>query len=85
MPKTITAGFQKRYGTYTGQLAYIIYTDEKGVLRKEKSWNSWRDEEIEPLTFDNVPTSGFVLKKQEVIQLDGIIDKLMLGYMTQEG
>lgn len=64
MPKTITAGFQKRYGTYTGQLAYIIYTDEKGVLRKEKSWNSWRDEEIEPLTFDNVPTSGFVLNKK---------------------
>lgn len=33
IPKTITAGFQKRYDTYTGQLAYIIYTDEKGESR----------------------------------------------------
>lgn len=64
MPKTITAGFQERSGTYTGQLAYVIYTDEKGVLRKEKSWNSWRDKKIEPVTYDNVPTSGFVLNKK---------------------
>lgn len=64
IPKTITAGFQKRYDTYTGQLAYIIYTDEKGVLRKEKSWNGWRDETILPVTCENVPTSGFVLNKK---------------------
>lgn len=64
MPKTITAGFQNRTGTYDGKLAYIIYTDEKGVLRKEKSWNSWRDKEIEPVVYDNVPTSGFVLNKK---------------------
>lgn len=64
IPKTITAGFQKRYGTYTGQLAYIIYTDEKGVLRKEKSWKSWIDENIFPVTYDNIPTSGFVLNKK---------------------
>lgn len=63
IPKTITVGYQKRDDTYTGKLAYIIYTDEKGVLRKEASWNSWRSYAIEPETFDNTPTSGFVLNK----------------------
>ena len=64
VPKTINVGYQNRSGTYTGKLAYIIYTDEKGVLRKEGSWNSWRDHNIEPNTFDNEPTSGFVLNKK---------------------
>jgi hypothetical protein len=41
----------------------VIYYDHKGVLRKEKSWNSWRDEKIEPCEFDNIPTEGFVLNK----------------------
>lgn len=63
IPKTITVGYRKREDTYTKRLAYVIYTDEKGVLRKEQSWNSWRDHEIEPEVFDNVPTSGFVLNK----------------------
>ena len=44
-------------------MAYIIYFDEKGVLRKEKSWNSWRDNKIQNDIFENVPTSGFVLNK----------------------
>lgn len=64
VPKTITVGYQNRRDTYTGKLAYVIYTDEKGVLRKEGSWNSWRDSSIEPNTFDNEPTSGFVLNKK---------------------
>jgi hypothetical protein len=45
-------------------LAYVIYYDEKGTLRKETSWNSWRDKKIDPQEFDNVPTSGFVLNKK---------------------
>jgi len=64
IPKKISVGFQDRQGTYTGRLAYIIYTDEKGVLRKQKSWDSWRDHKIKPLELDNVPTSGFVLNKK---------------------
>lgn len=64
IPKKINVGFQKRQDTYTGKLAYVVYTDDKGVLRKEKSWNGWRDKEIEPVDFDNVPTSGFVLNKK---------------------
>ena len=63
LPKKIKAGFQKRSGTYTGKLAYVIYYDDKNVLRKETSWNSWRNKEIDPLDIDNVPTEGFVLNK----------------------
>ena len=42
----------------------MIYYDEKNVLRKEKSWESWRDKNIEPQEFSNEPTSGFVLNKK---------------------
>jgi hypothetical protein len=44
-------------------LGYVIYTDNKGVKRKETSWNSWKDNKIETQDFDNEPTSGFVLNK----------------------
>jgi len=63
IPDKINVGFQNRQGTYTGKLAYVIYYDKKGVLRKEKSWQSWRDHKIKPLEFENTPTSGFVLNK----------------------
>ena len=64
IPKTIKIGYQNRKDTYTGKLAYIIYTDEKGKLRKERSWDSWRDQKIEPSDFNNEPISGFVLNKK---------------------
>lgn len=64
IPKTCKAGFQTRKDTYSGKLAYVIYYDEKGVLRKEKSWNSWRNNALEALDFDNVPTSGFFINKE---------------------
>lgn len=64
VPKKINVGFQNRSGTYTGKLAYIIYFDEKGKLRKETSWNGWRDEKIPNEIYDNEPTSGFVLNKK---------------------
>lgn len=63
IPDKIKVGFQVREGTYTGKLAYVIYYDMKGVLRKEKSWQSWRHDKIEPLDFTNEPTEGFVLNK----------------------
>lgn len=63
IPKTINVGYQNRKGTYTGKLAYVIYYDEKGTLRKERSWNSWRDQNIPNDEFENVPTEGFVLNK----------------------
>lgn len=64
IPKDISVGFQNRSDTYTGKLAYVIYTDQKGKLRKETSWNSWRDNKIDPLELKNEPTSGFVLNKK---------------------
>jgi len=70
IPKTCRVGFQHRDDTFTKRLAFVIYYDAKGVLRKETSWRSWchlektKDHEaIEPWDFENVPTSGFVLNK----------------------
>lgn len=63
IPKKINVGFQNRTDTYTQKLAYVIYYDEKNVLRKEKSWNSWRDKNIPNEEYDNIPTAGFVLNK----------------------
>lgn len=63
IPETIHIGFQKRTDTYTKSLGYVIYKDEKGKLRKETSWNSWRDKTIDPKEFKNEPTEGFVLNR----------------------
>lgn len=64
IPPKIKIGFQNRTDTYTGKLAYVIYFDNKGILRKEASWNNWRDKKIDPIEFDNIPTEGFVLNKK---------------------
>ena len=63
IPKTIKIGYQNRSDTYTQKLAYVIYTDNKGVLRKETSWQGWRDKKITASDYDNIPTEGFVLNK----------------------
>lgn len=63
IPKRIRVGFQKRDDTFTKLLAYIICYDQKGKLRKEGSWENWRDKKIKPQEFDNVPHSGFILNK----------------------
>ena len=64
VPQKIKVGFDNRKDTYTGKLAYVIYYDEKGKLRKEASWNSWRNKSIDPVEYENEPTSGFVLNKK---------------------
>jgi hypothetical protein len=64
IPKKLKIGFQERSGTYTGKLTYVIYYDEKGVLRKERSWDSWRSKSIEPIEIDNEPIEGLVLNKK---------------------
>lgn len=63
IPEKIKVGYQEREGTYTGKLAYVIYYDHKGVLRKEKSWQSWISDKITPDEFENTPMDGFVLNK----------------------
>lgn len=62
IPKKVVVGFQNRTDTFTGKLAYVVYYDEKGVLRQEHSWNGWRDKNITQVEFDNVPTR-FVINK----------------------
>ena len=64
LPKICKVGFQERDSTYTGKLAYVIYYDENGKLRKEVSWESWRSHKIDSLDIENIPTSGFVLNKK---------------------
>lgn len=64
IPKRINVGFCKREDTYTKRLAYVIYYDHKGKLRKETSWQNWRDHKIPNEEFDNNPTEGFVLNKK---------------------
>lgn len=63
IPEKLKVGFRKRDNTYTGKLSYIIYYDSKGVLRKENSWNSWRDPSIPDIEIENKPTSGFMLNR----------------------
>lgn len=64
IPEKINVGFQNRGDTYTAKLGYVIYYDHKGVLRKEKSWQGWRDQKIDPQEFKNEPTEGFVLNRK---------------------
>jgi hypothetical protein len=59
----IRVGYQNRQGTFTGKLAYIIYFDEKGKLRKEASWQKWRDEKCGVDDYDNKPIEGFTINK----------------------
>lgn len=63
IPQKLKVGFNNRDDTYTKKLAYIIYYDNTGKLRKQISWENWRDKNIEPLEIDNTPISGFVLNK----------------------
>jgi hypothetical protein len=64
IPKKIKVGYRERNDTYTKKLAYVVCFDERGKLRKEASWEGWRDKKIEPHEFENEPTSGFVLNKK---------------------
>lgn len=61
IPRIIRIGYQDRNDTYSKKLGYVIYIDNKGVVRKEKSWKGWIKHEMGD--FNNVPTEGFVLNK----------------------
>jgi len=64
IPTKIKVGYQKREDTYSKKLAYVIYYDEKNILRKEKSWLSWINETMPQDEFDNEPLSGFILNRK---------------------
>lgn len=63
VPEKLKVGFQKRDDTFDGRLSFITYYDQKNVLKKEKSWNSWIDNSILPLEIENTPTTGFIVNK----------------------
>jgi len=63
IPSKIRVGFRKRSDTFTGMLAYVIYYDEKGKIRKEKSWTGWCDDSITTLEIDNDPRNGYIFNK----------------------
>jgi hypothetical protein len=65
IPKKIDVGFKYNEDTYTKKLAYITYYDNKDKLQRESNWNSLRDKRIDNIIFDNTPTKGFILNKQE--------------------
>lgn len=69
IPKTIRVGFQSRQDTFTKKLAYVIYIDDAGKVRKETSWNSWRDKKIDAVDYENKPRKGFMFNKG--VQRDG--------------
>ena len=64
IPKQLKVGYQKRRDTYSEKLAYVTYINKKGEIAKQISWDGWRDKEITPDDFENVPTEGFVLNKR---------------------
>ena len=74
IPKIIHVGFGKPGWTWVDgksvpaprpkvELGFVIYEDERGKLRQEHSWNSWRDESVAPLVLDNMAVSGFIINK----------------------
>ena len=75
IPKTIHVGFGHPGWGYNSdrsryklprpetELGFVIYEDEKGKLRQQPSWDSWRDKDVDPKKFDNVPTAGFMINK----------------------
>ena len=76
IPTKLKVGFQQDETTYSEKLAYVIYYDQKGVLRKENSWKGWvhhpgdkgidgdiLSEDFDPYDFDNTPMTGFILNR----------------------
>jgi hypothetical protein len=63
IPDKVKVGYQKRSDTYTANLGFVVYYDNKGKLRKENAWEGWRDKKIKPKEFKNEPTEGFVINR----------------------
>lgn len=70
IPTELHVGFQYANKVYNSELrkyetvdnsllGFATYVDAKGVLRKEHSWESWRDKTISAKTFENKPLTNF--------------------------
>ena len=58
IPKKCKVGFNYREETYSKKLAYVIYYDAKGKLRKEHSWSNW------------VETKAILIERNEEVKKD---------------
>ncbi len=67
LPKKIKVGFNTRSDTYTGKLGYVIYHDGK-VWRKEKSWESWRENYISPEELEDKKRTEFKQRIENAIR-----------------
>ena len=63
IPQKINVGFCNRSDTFTGKLGYVVYFDERGKMKKETSFNNWRNTSIPTEMYDNTPMEGFVINK----------------------
>ena len=67
IPEKIKVGYQERSDTYTKRLAYVTYYDQKGKLRKEKSWKTWctlEDQYHKPFDYDTRTYGEETLQKK---------------------
>lgn len=63
IPQKLVVGFKPRTDTFTNRLGFVTYKDDKGLLKQEKSWEGWRDKNINPEEFDNIPQDHFLFNK----------------------
>ena len=61
IPSKLKVGFQQRPTSLNRSLGYVIYYDEKGKLRKETSFESWRAKDIDPQEHENTPQNHFLV------------------------
>lgn len=63
IPQKLLVGFNNRKDTYDGRLSFVIYYDEKNVLKQEKSLSNWETCKDDRIEIDNKPIKGIVLNK----------------------
>lgn len=63
IPQKLKVGFKSRGESLDGNLSFVTYLNEKGEVAQEKSWNSWRDKNIDALDINNIPTNGYFFDK----------------------
>ncbi len=88
IPEKLKVGYQERSDTYTKKLAYVIYYDSKGVLRKEKSWESWRQKRQENVWLgyekneDGTPNySKHIQGTREELPIDDFTNEPLEGFI----
>ncbi len=85
IPEKIKVGYQERNDTYTKKLGYVIYYDNKGVLRKEKSWRGWIDKGHDGRVWQN---GGYITDPEKIrgpLDTDDFSNEPMEGFVINRG